>query len=355
MGSTLARRSAGAASPVLRFDGGDYLELAYNASLDPASALTLAVVCRSTATSRVVVGRPYAATHSDPYFNWLLYHGGSTNDLSMRVNASDVIVSNLGAAIPTANACALEPLRLLTNSQQAAAASAGVARADIVLSWVFTTQSITPVLQTLLVQNQAATATVAPTGQTTAVAGLPPVADIYIGVLPVPYYLEAPSAQNPTAVLTTFWKGRPGNYIGPFAQAGLDPNSTNLTIANRAPDRRSTQNVPLILTVPNAASQRTKPANGWPIVIFTHGITRNRTGKLQLVLFDFSLCRTPADNITPSKLTTNVRYTESGARYWFEYGIRAVIAPSFSPIFQGKVPFGDAACVALCRTANAVD
>jgi len=28
------------------------------------------------------------------------------------------------------------------------------------------------------------------------------------------------------------------------------------------------------------------------------GITRSRTGKLQLVLFDFSLCRTPADNIT---------------------------------------------------------
>lgn len=28
------------------------------------------------------------------------------------------------------------------------------------------------------------------------------------------------------------------------------------------------------------------------------GISRNRTGKLQLVLFDFSLCRTPAENIT---------------------------------------------------------
>ena len=28
------------------------------------------------------------------------------------------------------------------------------------------------------------------------------------------------------------------------------------------------------------------------------GITKNRTGKLQLVLFDFSLCRTPTDNIT---------------------------------------------------------
>lgn len=90
--------------PALLFDGGDYMEIAYNASLDPASALTLAVVCRSTTTSRVVVGRPYAATHTDPYFNWLIYHGGSTNDLSMRVGASDVIVSNLAAAVPTANA-----------------------------------------------------------------------------------------------------------------------------------------------------------------------------------------------------------------------------------------------------------
>ena len=28
------------------------------------------------------------------------------------------------------------------------------------------------------------------------------------------------------------------------------------------------------------------------------GIAENRSGKLQLVLFDFSLCRTPAENIT---------------------------------------------------------
>lgn len=90
--------------PALRFDGGDYLELAYNASLDPASALTLAVVCRSTTTSRVVVGRPYAATHTNPYFNWLIYHAGTATDVSLRVNASDVYVSNIAAAIPTANA-----------------------------------------------------------------------------------------------------------------------------------------------------------------------------------------------------------------------------------------------------------
>ena len=90
--------------PVLRFDGGDYLEIAYNASLDPASALTIAYVCRSTTTSRVVIGRPYAATHTDPYFNWLIYHAGTATDVSMRVNASDVYVSNLATAVPTANA-----------------------------------------------------------------------------------------------------------------------------------------------------------------------------------------------------------------------------------------------------------
>src|SRR3546814_5246271 len=36
------------------------------------------------------------------------------------------------------------------------------------------------------------------------------------------------------------------------------------------------------MTVPNAASGRVKPANGWPLVIFQHGITRNRTDGLAI-------------------------------------------------------------------------
>ena len=36
-----------------------------------------------------------------------------------------------------------------------------------------------------------------------------------------------------------------------------------------------------------------------------------------------SLAGTPADNITPTKFTANLRYTESGARWWLEYGARA--------------------------------
>jgi pimeloyl-ACP methyl ester carboxylesterase len=43
------------------------------------------------------------------------------------------------------------------------------------------------------------------------------------------------------------------------------------------PVATSTQLVPVVMTIPNSRSGRTKPAAGWPIVIYQHGITRNRT------------------------------------------------------------------------------
>src|SRR5262249_31997319 len=52
-------------------------------------------------------------------------------------------------ALPAAQACALEPLRQLTNAQEAAAVSAGIAPGSIVLSWVMTTQSTTVELQAI--------------------------------------------------------------------------------------------------------------------------------------------------------------------------------------------------------------
>ena len=182
--------------------------------------------------------------------------------------------------IPNANACSLEPLRLLVNAAETVAAGAGIPRSEIVLSWVFTTQSITPVLQATRTQNQPGVTRIAPTGLTTAAAGLPPVADIYIGTFDTPYYLEAPGATNPGVILTTFWRAAPGAYVPPFNAAGLSPTSTNLTFANPLPVRQSVQTIPLVLTIPNAASGRTRPAAGWPIVIFNHGITRNRTDAL---------------------------------------------------------------------------
>lgn len=184
--------------------------------------------------------------------------------------------------VPTATACALEPVRVLVSSQEAAAAAAGVNRDNIVVSWVATTQSITPVLQAVRQGVQGTTPLIAPTGQTSAAVGLPPVADIYVGGITLPYYLEAPSAGNPTAAITTRWRAAPGAYVAPYNQLGLDPTSTNLTFANPVPVKTADVTAPMIITVPNANSGRTRPANGWPVVIFTHGITRNRTDALAL-------------------------------------------------------------------------
>ncbi len=182
--------------------------------------------------------------------------------------------------LPAATACALEPLRQLTNSHLAVAGAAGIVRDDVVLSWVFTTQSITPVMQAVRSVTEPGAMQLVNTGMTSAVAGLPPIADIHIGTLKVPYYLSAPSATNPTAPLTGFWKAAPGAYVPPFNAAGLSPISTNITFANPFPVKTSDATIPVLATIPNAASGRSRPASGWPVVIFQHGITGNRTHAL---------------------------------------------------------------------------
>ncbi|HEY8011317.1 MAG TPA: hypothetical protein VIE67_10000 [Rudaea sp.] len=185
-------------------------------------------------------------------------------------------------ALPASEACALEPLRQLVNSQEAAASHAGVNAGNIVLSWVATTQSTTVTMQALTGLIDAvpnAGAVVVPTGLDLSKisSALPPVADVYVGTLTIPYYLSAPTAANPTAPLTGHWNAAPGAYVPPYNHAGLDPTSTNVTAVNPFPVVVSNQTVPVLLTVPNANSGKSKPASGWPVVIFQHGITRNRT------------------------------------------------------------------------------
>jgi len=191
-----------------------------------------------------------------------------------------------------ATAQALEPLRQLTNAQEFAASSVGIDPSDIVLSFTGTTQSITPVLNVIRSQAQPTSITVAqacpaPGVCLTTADVLPPgaspgIADIYIGTTAIPYYLGVPSEQNPTAPLTDFWTAAPGAYIPPFDALGLDPTSTAVTVANPIPVETSTEFIPLIMTVPNASSGQPRPPSGWPVVIFQHGITGNRTQMLAI-------------------------------------------------------------------------
>ncbi len=213
----------------------------------------------------------------------------TTYFLAKRPNPLCVNGQSTDSLLPAAQACALEPLRQLVNSQEVAVDlfygstphQADSVDQEIALSWVATTQSITPVMQAIqsrVEQTPAPAAHVAPTGLTLAQINpaLPPVADVYVGVLPVVYYLGAASATNPTAPLNDFWHAAPGAYVPPFNAFGLDPTSTNVTFANPFPVATSTQVIPVLLTVPNANSGHSKPEAGWPIVIFQHGITRSR-------------------------------------------------------------------------------
>ncbi len=189
--------------------------------------------------------------------------------------------------LPTANAQALEPLRQIINTQEAAASAfAGIPTEEIVVSWTMTTQSITPVLSVLRSVATPAPVTVGPTGFTTADV-LPPgaspgIASIFAGTISMPYYHGIPSAANPIAPLTEFWRAAPGAYVPPFDAFGLDPTSTNLTVANPLPVVTGIQTVPVLMTVPNEGSGMTRPPSGWPVAIYMHGITRNRSDMLAI-------------------------------------------------------------------------
>jgi len=194
--------------------------------------------------------------------------------------------------LDNASAQALEPLRQLISAQETAATAVGINRDDIVLSFTATTQAITPVLGVIRstlspTSTQLAQACPAPSVCLTTADVLPPgaspgIADIYLGVVELPYFLPVPSADNPTAPLTGFWQAEPGAYVPPFDGLGLDPTSTNVTVANPIPVERARQVAPLLVTVPNANSGQVRPAAGWPVVIFQHGITGNRSQMLAL-------------------------------------------------------------------------
>jgi dienelactone hydrolase len=109
-------------------------------------------------------------------------------------------------------------------------------------------------------------------------AGIPGEGDVYAGGLVIPYYLGSAANPQDTAPLNDFWVAA--------SPSPLDGESLNLNKYNPVPAKRADQTVPVVITIPNANTayaQATtggvsapKPPTGWPVVIFNHGITRNR-------------------------------------------------------------------------------
>jgi hypothetical protein len=127
------------------------------------------------------------------------------------------------------------------------------------VAWTMQTQSIGDVLEVVDATTGARPAALVSAGITTAQLGLglPGIASIYVGYLEVPYY------GDPANPLTSFW----------VSSALAPPNVQNPTPVVRVPNQR----IPLLATLPNAQSGQAEPAAGWPVVIFQHGITLNRT------------------------------------------------------------------------------
>jgi len=181
---------------------------------------------------------------------------------------------------------ALEPVRQLVNAMEAAAAAAegGPARSNIVLSFQFTVQSIGTVMNSAklayidgpLAQGATpATSFSSLFTDTTPFTGIGD-AELYKGSIALTYLLGAPTVENPTAPLNTFWKALVELPIGPGGALVPNPFGDNLTYANSFPRANGVETVPLLVSMPKAALCP-KPAAGYPVTIFQHGITANRT------------------------------------------------------------------------------
>ena len=172
----------------------------------------------------------------------------------------------------------------------------GIAENDIVLTWSFTTQSIDNTLGKLQANASATTLAARNTGATLQNfnAALPPIANVYFGTMSVPYYLATAGGDtHSTAPLTQYWladASKPDlskSFLGQVpcgayvSQPTLTP-SESTTLCFPEPVKRSDVTIPVLVTLPNANSGRSMPEAGWPVVIFQHGITGNRSLALAL-------------------------------------------------------------------------
>jgi Platelet-activating factor acetylhydrolase, isoform II len=153
---------------------------------------------------------------------------------------------------------------LLTGAHLAIANAVGVPPAAVVLTFSFSTQATADTMNIAAALAQPTAIGVVQTGLDLSALSpsLPPIADVYVGSLQIPYYLD------PAAPLTGHWEAAPG---------GPGVPSTNLTRFNPVPVAKAQLAIPLFVTVPNALSGHAKPPGGWPVVIFQHGLQGNRT------------------------------------------------------------------------------
>ena len=170
--------------------------------------------------------------------------------------------------LPLDVATQLEGIRQATQAMIGySMAQKGFAREDIVAAWSLKTQTIGAVAQAFINDNPTGAMTLKDTGYTSQqmigasgvdVSAMQGNAEVYAGTLAnLPYYLaKARSAHDPAPLTDSF-----------------EFNTTS-----NLPELNATITLPVLATVPTS----TMPSSGWPVVIFQHGITQNRTNLLAI-------------------------------------------------------------------------
>ena len=174
-----------------------------------------------------------------------------------------------GPTCPSITDPTLNALCQLTGAHLALGQALGVNPANVVASFDFSTQSTTDTLAAAASEATPQQIRVNPIGQTTTAFGGLGFADVYVGVMTLPYYLSKSDPDHGR------WQAS--------ASSAPDKTSTYTTRFNPFPIATVKQlQVPVLVTVPNATSGTTKPGGGWPITVFQHGLTADRTNLLAI-------------------------------------------------------------------------
>ena len=188
------------------------------------------------------------------------------NPTFLRMQGSQPITpETLPGAFDQSHYTTLEATRQYINAQEALIKSAvNIDSSSILMSFTFSTQSTVDVLAGTASQLAAVPYTVLDTGLNTAVFGGAANSQIHTGTMTVPYFSEIPSAENPLAAITGHWTN----------DNGL------VTLFNPVAKKNADVEIPFILAIPNGIP---KPAQGWPIAIFQHGVGLDRSAVLPIV------------------------------------------------------------------------
>ena len=222
------------------------------------------------ATLEILPLRPLTPSTAATNVGYLIILTDGLQDMNGNAATPDSDYLTIKNALPT---CAtitnvsLNGICLLTGAHLQIAGAVGVPAANIVLTFSYSTQATRDSLVIAANLAQAGAIAVQFTGFDLSAlnAALPPVADVYVGTLEIPYY------HDPAAPLTGSWRG------APFTAVQGAATTTHLTRFNPVPVVQATLDIPLFVTVPNLASSQAKPPAGWPVVIFQHGLRGNRS------------------------------------------------------------------------------